>query len=225
MLCLLRNWNETLFYAFFIFEVLLQREIGMRRQHKARQERCRFRFRARWNETHDVPFKPTSAAGLFKYTCFFSPLFLVFTSISLCNISAWSRLLWPTVSLLGLSWRGVFTLYFLTTLLPLRKVECSLRILSLFIFDCLCIPLTFSQINLSCSIFFFLPSPPSTLDSLSCWPSLWLLVPILHCFCMPIPLFLGDPAVCWAWCPAICAGVAGQTTHFNTVCMNMQRNI
>lgn len=82
-------------------------------------------------------------------------LFLVFTSISLCNISAWSRLLWPTVSLFGLSWRGVFTLYFLTSLLPVRKVECSLRILSLFISDCLCIPLTFAQINLSCSCFFF----------------------------------------------------------------------
>lgn len=70
-----------------------------------RQQR-RFRLRARWNKTHDVPLKPTSAAGLYKYTCFF--LCLVFTSISFCNtVSAWSCLVWPTVSLFCLSGKGL----------------------------------------------------------------------------------------------------------------------
>lgn len=92
------------------------------------------------------PSKPTNAAGLYKYTLFFF-LFLVFTSISFCNIvCAWSCLLWPTVLLFCLTGKGL-ACHFLSPLLPLWTVGYSIRISSLFMFDCLDIPLTFAQIS------------------------------------------------------------------------------
>lgn len=102
-------------------------------------------------------------------------LCLVFTSVSFCNtVSAWSCLVWPTVSLFCLSGKGLawrfHALFSVFPFLPLSMVGYSLKILSLFIFDCLCIPLTFAQITLSCSC--FCQELPSSLNSLSCCPSL-----------------------------------------------------
>lgn len=90
-------------------------------------------------------------------------LCLVFTSVSCCNtVSAWSCLVWPTVSLFCLSGKGLawrfHALFSVSPFLPLSVAGYSLRILSLFIFDCLCIPLTFAHITLSCSC--FLPRTP-----------------------------------------------------------------
>lgn len=140
-----------------------------------RQERCCFRFRARWNETHDVPLKPTNVAGLYKHTCFFS-LFLVFTSFSFCNIvCAWSFLLQPTVSLFcrsgkGLTWR-FHALFFCPHLCLWGQWGYCLRILSFFIFRLFTYPPHFCS-DQSLLLQFFLPSLPSSLNSLSCWPSL-----------------------------------------------------
>lgn len=80
---------------------------------------------------------------------------------------------------------GVFTLYFLSPPLPLRTVGYSLRILSFFVsfffhFCLLNYPPHFCSDD-ALSLLFF-PSLPSSLNSLSCWPSLWLLFPVLHCF-------------------------------------------
>lgn len=68
----------------------------MKHRDRDRKE-CSFGLGARWDETHDVPFKHTATAGLHKYTCFL-PFTFVFTTISFSNpVSAWSCLTQPTV--------------------------------------------------------------------------------------------------------------------------------
>lgn len=105
-------WNKTCSCWDGLFVFLGNRENESSRDNRKRnterkgQERCCFRFKAGWNETHDVPLKPTSAAGLYKYTCF-PPLSVVFTSPSFWNtVSAWSCLVWPSVLLPCLTGKG-----------------------------------------------------------------------------------------------------------------------
>lgn len=132
-----------------------------------RQKQCCFRFKVRWKGMHDVPFKPTNVAGLYKHLNF-----LVFTNISLCNkASSQSCLLWHHPRrfrrVLDRRFHALFSVF---PFPPLRTKRHCLRILSFFIFNCLCILLTFAQINLSCS--YFCQSLPSSLHSLSCCSSL-----------------------------------------------------
>lgn len=99
--------------CFCIFGVFLQRERGTRSQHKARQREDRKDVASDLepDETRHMmcPSNPPTRQDSTNTPAFF--FFLVFTSISFCNIvSAWSCLLWPTVSLFcrsgkGLVWR------------------------------------------------------------------------------------------------------------------------
>lgn len=115
-----------------------------------------------------MPLKPTS--GVYKYTCFSPSCF--FTSDSFCSmLSAWSCLVWPSVLLSCFSGKGLawhFHALFSVARFAsehggvLFFLICFLLFSSLFIY-----PLTYSQITLSCSLF-YLPRLPSSLNSLSC---------------------------------------------------------
>lgn len=201
------KWNTFLLeWAFCVF----YRETEACRANKKwdgeEQKRYSLSFRAVWNKTHDVPLKPTS--GVYKYTCFSPSCF--FTSDSFCSmLSAWSCLVWPSVLLSCFSGKGLawhFHALFSVARFASEHggvlfffLICFLLFSSLFIYL-----LTYSQITLSCSLF-YLPRLPSSLNSLSCCLYNYSFSSIRR-FCVPLTLFPEASFVCSAWCPAICAG-------------------
>lgn len=140
----MRKWNATLLFdgTSCLCSKCSYRETEACRDNtkrdRQRQERCCFRFRARWKETHDVPLKPTSAAGLNKHTCFslsswfYSHFFL---KHSICpELSSLAH----CFTLLPL-WHGPCLVFsrsiFFLPFLPLRMEGYSLHVLfSLFFF-------------------------------------------------------------------------------------------
>ncbi len=207
----MRKWNETHFYVCSVFlDIILteRKRHAESRRNKTERDKNDVASALEPDETRHMmcPSNPPAWQDSTNTPAFF--LFLVFTSFSFCSIvSAWSCLLWPTVSLFCRSSPGVFTLYFLSPLLPLRTVGYTLRILSFLTSYCLCTPPhTHTLLLRSAFVASVFIEPPFILIFSFMLTLFVIMLSRPPTFCVPLPLFPGAPAVRWAWCPAICAG-------------------
>lgn len=156
----MRNWNERHFLMCFLYFWTIPTE---RKRHaestwsETGRDRKDVASDLEPDETRHMmcPSNPPTRQDSTNTPAFF--LFLVFTSICLCNIvSAWSCLLWPTVSLFcrsgkDLAWR----FHALFSVSPLASEDGGVQSQNFVCFHLwlFMYPFTFAQITLSCSYF------------------------------------------------------------------------